>query len=296
MSTPLEDAYALVRTPRPIDVIREQLAPTASDGELEFFAQVSKRLELDPFAGHIVLIGRYDTRASRVVHRPQITAEGRHVLAERTGDLVGLDGPEWTGPRRDDGTHVWVDVWDDDEPPHAARVLVHRKGWVAPANGTVRWKEFAQYDSRNKLLPTWARMPSHMLGKVAMSLALRRAFPGVVPTDIDPPDVTFYGPSDDGGSGVGERAVSAPDGNATESTTPASALLITDLQRLEIVELLVAKGVTDQTAQLKAAGEILGRPISRASQITFVDADVIIAELRGPDDHEAPDDEDPDLR
>jgi hypothetical protein len=179
--------------PSALDILREQIAPTATDGELAYLIEVSNRLELDPIAGQIVLIPRWDGRLQRNVSRPQITAEGRLVLAERTGDLVGIVGPEWCGPRESDGTHRWVDVWDDDEPPHAARVFVYRRGWDEPANGTVRWAEFAQYDRHDKLLPTWRQMPSHMLGKTAMSLGLRRAFPGVVPGDVDFADVTFAG-------------------------------------------------------------------------------------------------------
>lgn len=197
-------AGEIVRGPRAIDVLREQIAPRASDQELAYLAQVSQRLALDPIAGHIVLIPRWDGRLGREVHRPQITADGRLVLADRTGELDGFDGPEWTGPRNEDATHTWYDVWDSDEKPHAARVIVHRRGRSHPTNGTVRWAEFAQSDSKGKLLPTWAQMPSHMLGKVALSLGLRRAFPGIIPVDLDLDDdfipVEDHRPADGAGS------------------------------------------------------------------------------------------------
>jgi hypothetical protein len=175
----------LAQRRRAVDVLREQLAPQASDAELEYLAQVGQRLGLDPIAGHIVLIPRWDSRVKKMVHRPQITADGRLVLADRTGELDGFSGPEWTGPREKDGSHAWVDVWDEDFPPHAARVFVYRKGRSHPVNGTVRWFEFAQTDSNGNVLPTWKQMPSHMLGKVALSLGIRRAFPGIIPTDLD---------------------------------------------------------------------------------------------------------------
>jgi hypothetical protein len=171
---------------RTLDVLREQIAPKANDDELHWLAAVSSRLDLDPIAGHIVLIPRYDNRLGRDVHRPQITADGRLVLADRTGELEGFDGPEWTGPRNKDGSHTWLEVWDDEDPeamPYAARVFVHRRGRSLPANGTVRWREFVQTDKAGKPLSTWAKMPSHMLGKVALSLGLRRAFPGILTGD-----------------------------------------------------------------------------------------------------------------
>jgi hypothetical protein len=90
-------------------------------------------------------------------------------------------GPEWCGPRRDKLAALeWREVWDeDDETPYAARVLVHVLDWDHPANGTVKWSEFAQTDRRGNLTRSWRTMPSHMLGKVAESLALRRGFPEV---------------------------------------------------------------------------------------------------------------------
>lgn len=217
-----------------LDVLRDQIAPNATDDELRWLSAVGQRLDLDPIAGHIILIPRYDGRLKRMVMRPQITAEGRLALADRTGELDGFTGPEWTGPRNDDGSHTWVDVWDgdDDHPPHAARAFVYRHGRAHPVNGTVRWIEFAQRDSNGKLMATWKQMPSHMLGKVALSLAIRRAFPGIVIGDdveddsvvieqrstvaggevspVSPPPAAV-----EGGDGDGQSAVSSPSPTAT---------------------------------------------------------------------------------
>jgi phage recombination protein Bet len=182
----------------PIAVLRDQLAPEASDQELAFFAQVCARLDLSPFADQIVLIGRYDNRLKRKVHRHQITVAGRRTLATRTGRLAGIEGPVWCGPRNARGELEWTDVWDDDErPPYCARVLVYVKDWVTPANGTAKWSEFVQTDQGGVPTVMWRRMPSHMLGKVAESMALRRAFPDVIdpavadtyPAGVDEDDV-----------------------------------------------------------------------------------------------------------
>ena len=63
---------------------------------------------------------------------------------------------------------------------YAARCLVIVDGWDRPANGTAKWSEFAQWtkgrDGAARLVRMWGRMPAHMLGKCAESLALRRAF------------------------------------------------------------------------------------------------------------------------
>jgi hypothetical protein len=141
-------------------------------------------LNLSPFADQIVLIGRWDSRVGRKVHRHQITVAGRRTLATRTGNLVGIEGPLWCGPRVK-GELVWSDVWDDDDvPPYCARVLVHVRDWVVPANGTAKWSEFVQRNRDGTVLAMWSRMPSHMLGKCAESMALRRAFPDTLTPDV----------------------------------------------------------------------------------------------------------------
>ena len=84
-----------------------------------------------------------------------------------------------------------------------------------PVNGTVKWDEFAQRyqtEPRN-LLPTWEQMPSHMLGKVAESLALRRAFPEVAAA------VALMGPEEDDTTMVAEVSASVPDETEPERDT-----------------------------------------------------------------------------
>lgn len=177
--------------------LREQFAPNATDTELSYFAAVAAHLELDPWAGHIVMLPHWDKKLGHNVFRPTMTVAGRRFIAERSGRLRGIDGPQWCGPRATstDGSRgplEWLEVWDGEGEPYAARVLVYVAGWELPVNGTVKWDEFAQRyqtEPRN-LLPTWEQMPSHMLGKTAESLALRRAFPEVAAA------VAFMGPED----------------------------------------------------------------------------------------------------
>ena len=174
----------VVQLERSLQTVRDQIAPDASADELAFFARVCAQLDLSPFAGQIVLIGRWDSRARRKVHRHQITVMGRRALAARTGELAGIEGPEWCGPRDAHGELHWSELWThDQDPPYCARVFVYRKGWTKPANGTAKWVEFVQTNNQGELLETWKQMPSHMLGKVAESMALRRAFPDVITDD-----------------------------------------------------------------------------------------------------------------
>lgn len=197
---PVVDAGQVEQLAAELLALRDQIAPKANPAELHLFARTAAHLDLDPFSGQICLVGRWDTSLGRLVHRHQITVAGRRAIADRTGRLEGIEGPQWSGPRNDVGELVWREVWDDDEsPPYCARCLVHVEGWKVTANGTAKWVEFVQVDRHGKPTPTWRQMPSHMLGKVAESLALRRGFPEVAaavaygggwpgPVDLEPDD------------------------------------------------------------------------------------------------------------
>lgn len=153
-------------------LIREQLAPKASDAEIRVFLALCQRLDLDPFARQIYLVGRWDSRAGREIFAPQVSIDGFRLVAQRTGEYAGQAGPEWCAA---DG--VWRDVWLSDAPPAAARVGVYRKGWAAPLYRVALWSEFQQTKKDGKPSGLWAKMPSVMLAKCAEMQALRAAFP-----------------------------------------------------------------------------------------------------------------------
>lgn len=111
---------------------------------------------LDPFTRQIYL----------AEGKIMVSIDGLRVIARRTGEYQGQMGPQWCGP---DGQ--WMDVWLDSAPPAAARVGVVRSGFTSPLWGVAMWSEFGGRGG------TWAKMPAHMLAKVAESHALRKAFP-----------------------------------------------------------------------------------------------------------------------
>jgi hypothetical protein len=109
------------------------------------------------------------------------SVSGRRARAERTGLLDGVDGPTWCGPRDDHGELVWA-------RPVGRRQLPLRGAVPGLAAGldegrgqrdrqVVGVRQYERRDGAEHLARFWARMPSHMLGKVAKSMALRRAFP-----------------------------------------------------------------------------------------------------------------------
>ena len=165
-----------------LDTFRRTYASDLSDDEFALTVEAGNRLGLDLFAGEIHGI-KFN---GKLAVTPSIS--GLRKLASQTGLMDGIEGPFWCGP---DGQ--WRELWLEEKPPVAAKCTVYRKGASRGFTAIVTWKERARYYfDRNtraqKLMPTWAAMPAHMLGKVAEADAIRKAklTPTAMPADEDP--------------------------------------------------------------------------------------------------------------
>lgn len=151
-----------------------------SKQEFLLFVKYVQRSGLDPFIRQIYAI-KSQGRMNVIVG-----IDGLRVIAQRTGLMDGIE----TLYKAKDGP--WLDYWDDDEPPHAVKVTVYRKG------SSRGFSTICRYDSFVKDTPTWKSMPEHMLAIRAEAHSLRKAFPAetsayharevdVLPSDEDAP-------------------------------------------------------------------------------------------------------------
>ncbi len=147
-----------------VKLIKSQIAPKATDAELQLFLYQAKRTGLDPLTRQIYAIHRnvkekeYGQDVWKAKMTIQTSIDGFRVIAERSGDYGGQDEP----------------VFDESDGLKSCKITVYRfRGDVRypAAVGVAHWSEYNQDNTM------WKKMPRTMLAKVAEALALRKAYP-----------------------------------------------------------------------------------------------------------------------
>jgi phage recombination protein Bet len=136
--------------------------------EFDQFVAAVERRRLDPFSKQIYWTKRLDRHTNRFKFGIEATIDGFRVIADRSGNYAGQQGPYWCG---EDG--VWRDVWLGKGAPRAAKVGVLRHGFTEPMFAVANWDGY--YQDRSMI---WkGGLGPLMIAKCAEALALRKAYP-----------------------------------------------------------------------------------------------------------------------
>lgn len=183
-------------------------------GDLQIFLHECQKTGLDPFLKQIYSIRRGDKTTI------QVGIDGLQTIARRTvtktGEAFGEAPILWCGT---DG--VWRDIWLSQQAPAAAKACVKRGQGTFTA--VALFREFAPIYN-GKLSGLWAKMPAHMIGKVAMAHALRQAFPAEMGGVYTDDEMAQAGPAVQAAPRQAPQPVQQPaQPQAARQTAPAPA-------------------------------------------------------------------------
>jgi phage recombination protein Bet len=141
------------------------VAKGATADELGLFLYTAHKVGLDPLAKQIYCIKRGGQMTI------QTGIDGLRAIAERTKELAGMDDIVY-----DKDIEKPDNVKTEPANPTTATAKVYRMvgSQRVAFTATARWKEYKPAKPNDFM---WNKMPYLMLGKVAESLALRKAFP-----------------------------------------------------------------------------------------------------------------------
>ena len=164
-----------------LKILREQIAPGASEAELAYFISSAARNNLDPFA----VPQQIAAMPSRVntAHKgqpehwitkfvPVVMIDGWRKKLMDTGRVEDIE-IEWAGA---DG--VWRDMWPSNDGLVAARASIYIVGRMRPIRFVAHLDEFIKYKlGSNEPTETWKRT-RHMIAVRSLSHAAKQALVG----------------------------------------------------------------------------------------------------------------------
>jgi phage recombination protein Bet len=150
-------------TDEQVNLIKKQIAPKATNDELQLFLYQAKRTGLDPLTRQIYCIHRRQKQGNDWIDKMtiQTSIDGFRVIAERSGNYGGQDEPEFFNEEGKLNCKIRVYKFRGEQRYQASV-------------GVAYWDEYCPQAGQDHM---WRKMPHTMIAKVAEALALRKAYP-----------------------------------------------------------------------------------------------------------------------
>jgi len=160
--------------------VKKYLCPKASDAEIGLFLKVCASEQLNPFAREVYLVKYTEDQPAAIIIATETFVKAAETCPEYDGAEAGIILKDTAGKLEfREGSFLL-----DDEAKNLAGgwAKVYRKDRTKPTYAAVNIRECMKYTRSGK--PTrfwedmfWEDMPATMVRKVALSRALREAFP-----------------------------------------------------------------------------------------------------------------------
>lgn len=155
------------------DVIKKLFPPSATEEDIRYCLAVAEEHNLSPVKREIMFIERKQKINGQWVTKiePLIGRDGFSTLSHRTGQFAGMETIVEIKevPALENGEWVY-------KKDLVARCTVYRKDSNKPFITEVAYSEYVQTKNDGSITGFWLTKPKTMLGKVAESQCLRKAF------------------------------------------------------------------------------------------------------------------------
>lgn len=156
------------------DDVRRFLCPLASDAEIGLFLKVCQSENLNPFKKEIFLVKFAPDQAASIIIATEVFLKAAENSPEYAGCEAGIILKGAKRPEFREGSFLL----DEEEAALAGGwAKVYRKDREKPTYAAVNIKEYRKFTKGGRVTRFWDDMPATMIRKVALSHALREAFP-----------------------------------------------------------------------------------------------------------------------